>query len=75
LDVPELVDAEQLAAPVAGDDPGEASIVGGFSECVDEWCGGGVVELVVLFAGGDPETDEWVAFARAGVAPRRRNSE
>jgi hypothetical protein len=58
LDVAELVDAKQVEAPVAGDESGEASFVGGFDEFVDQLRAGGVTHPASLFAGGDAETDE-----------------
>jgi hypothetical protein len=68
LHVAELVEAQQVEAAVAGDEPREAPLVGGFDELVDELGGGGVTDPTSFFAGGDAEPDEEVALAGAGVA-------
>ncbi len=43
-------------------------MAGGFGELVDQGGGGGVADPPALFAGGQPESDEQVGFAGAGVA-------
>jgi len=44
VDVAEFVEAEQVEAAVAADDPGQDSFVGGFDEFVDQLGGGGVAD-------------------------------
>jgi hypothetical protein len=43
-------------------------VVGGFGEFVDQLGGGGVADPAALLAGGQPEADEQVGLAGAGVA-------
>ena len=68
VDVAELVEAEQVEAAVAADDPGQDSFVGGFDEFVDQLGGGGVADASSLFAGGQAQSDEEMTFAGAGIA-------
>src|SRR5581483_10838619 len=68
LDVAELVEAEQLEAGVAADEPGQPSFVGGFGEFVDQLGGGDVADPPALFACGHPEPDQQMALAGAAVA-------
>ena len=67
LDVSEFVEAEQIQASVAGHDAGQDPFVGGFDEFVDQLRGGDVSDPAALFAGGQPQPDEQMAFAGAGV--------
>jgi len=51
LNVAELVEAEQIEASVAGDDPRQSPFVGGLDEFVDELRGRRVADSAALFAG------------------------
>jgi hypothetical protein len=66
-DVAEFVEQQQVEAAVAGHDAGQLPTVGGFGELVDELRGGGVADAAALLTGGQPQTDEQVRLARAGV--------
>jgi hypothetical protein len=65
--VAELVQAEQVAAAVAGQDLGQLPFVGGFGELVDQVRGGGVADFQPGFGDGGADADEQVGLAGAGV--------
>ena len=65
--VAQFVQAEQVDAAVAGDAAGQALVVGGLDELVDQGGGGGVADPVAGLGGGDAQPDEQVALAGAGV--------
>jgi hypothetical protein len=70
LDAAGLVEEQEVEVAVAGHDPGELPVVGGFGELVDELGGGGVADAAALIAGGQPESDQ---RARVPLAsPRER---
>jgi hypothetical protein len=68
LDVAELIEDQEVEAGVEGDDAGQGALVGGFDEFVDELGGRDVADPAALLAGGEPEADEQVGLAGAGVA-------
>ncbi len=68
LDVPEFVEAEQIQASVAGHDARQDTFVGGFDEFVDQLRGSDVADSAALFAGRQPQPDEEVGLACAGIA-------
>ena len=68
LEVAELVEAEQVDAPVAGDDLGEGAVVVGFGEFVHEPGGEHVADPVAGFGGGGADADQQVGFPGSGVA-------
>ena len=68
VEVAELVETEQVQAPVAADHLGQLPLVLGLDELVDEGCRGHVADPQAALAGGDPETDEQVRLAGPAVA-------
>jgi hypothetical protein len=67
LNVTQLVEQEQVQAAVAADDPGQLPVVGGFGELVDQLGGRGVADPAALLASGQPEADQQMRLAGAGV--------
>ena len=68
LDVAELIEAEQVDPPVAGDHLGEHAVVGGLGELVDQGGGGDVADPVALLGRRGAQPDQQVRLPRAGVA-------
>ena len=68
LDVAELVQAEQVDPPVAGDHLGEHPVVGGLGELVDQGGGGDVADPVALLGRRGAQPDQQVRLPGPGVA-------
>ena len=66
LDIPELIEAKQIQAPVPGHHPRQDAFVGGFDEFVDQLCCGDVADPVAFFARSQPQTYKQVSFSGAG---------
>src|SRR5664279_461107 len=66
-DIAKLVKAEQLQAGVAGHHSRQLPGVGGFDELVDQVRGGHVTHPASLLTGRQPETDQQMRLAGAGV--------
>jgi hypothetical protein len=63
VDVPELVDGQQVEASVAGDGLGQVQVVGCFGEFVGELGAGDVADAVPVLGRGDARADQQMGFA------------
>lgn len=66
--VAELVEAEQIEPPVAADELGQAALIGGLGELVDQAGAGDIADPPAGLRGGDAGADEQVGLAGARVA-------
>jgi len=65
LDVAQFVQQQQVQAGVAANDAGQLPFVGGLDQFVDQLRAGDVADPASLLAGGEPESEQEVGFARA----------